>query len=260
MRIGICTSVVNAPLAKAAGFEYIEENVQSLLVPELAEDEFAALRDEARESGLPVEAACCLLPGELKCVGPEVDTGRLVRYVETALARAAEVGIGTVVFGSGGARGVPEGFPREEAADQFAWILGEMAPIAERVGVTVVVEALNSGECNFVNSLAEGAEFVRRVDHPSVRLLVDIFHMLRDGEVPEEIARHAGLVAHCHVAENEGRRAPGVGPEDLRPYLRRLVEAGYLGGISVECKWEDLGLQSASAVEYLRKQLADVGA
>ncbi len=33
-----------------------------------------------------------------------------------------------------------------------------------------------------------------------------------------------------------------------------------LGGISIECKWEDFGGQSADAVEYLGKQLADVGA
>jgi len=259
MRIGICASVEKAAVAKAAGFEYIEEGVQRLLVPESPDEEYAPRRDAAGGCGLPVEAACGLLPGDLKCVGQEADTERFKKYIEAALPRAAEVGIKTVVFGSGGARKVPEGFARDEAADQFVDRLREMAPVAEKTGVTVVVEPLNSKECNFINSLAEGADLVRRADHPRIRLLADIYHMLMDGEGPEEIAAHAPLIAHCHVAEHEGRRAPGTAAEDLRPYLRALVDAGYKGGISVECRWDDLAAEAGGAVTSLKAQLADVG-
>jgi len=259
MRIGICTSVENAAVAKAAGFDYIEEGVKRLLVPESPDEEYAPKRDAARGCGLPVEAACGLLPGNLKCVGPEVDAERFAKYIEATLGRAAEVGIRNVVFGSGGARKVPDGFARDEAADQFVDRLVEMAPIAERTGVTVVVEPLNSSECNFINSLAEGAKLVRRADHPSIRLLADIYHMLMDGEGPEQIAAHAPLIAHCHVAEHEGRRAPGTAKEDLGPYLRALVDAGYNGAISVECRWDDLAAEADGAVRSLRAQLADVG-
>jgi len=259
MRIGICRSIENAAIAKAAGFDYIEEGVKRLLVPESPDEEYAPKRDAARECGLPVEAACGLLPGNLKCVGPEVDTERFTNYIEATLARAAEVGITRIVFGSGGARKVPDGFARDEAADQFVERLCEMAPIAERTGVTVVVEPLNSTECNFINSLAEGAALVRRADHPNIRLLADIYHMLMDGEGPEEITAHAALIAHSHVAEHKGRRPPGTAPEDLRPYLRALVDAGYKGGISVECRWDDLAAEAEGAVASLRGQLADVG-
>ena len=259
MRIGICRSVDNAAVVKAAGFEYIEEGVQRLLVPESPDEEYAPKRDAASGCGLPVEAACGLLPGNLKCVGPEVDTERFRKYIDAALARASEVGITRIVFGSGGARKVPDGFAKDEAADQFVERLGEMAPVAEKAGVTVVVEPLNSTECNFINSLAEGAELVRRADHPNIRLLADIYHMLMDGEGPEAITAHADIIAHCHVAEKEGRRAPGTAPEDLRPYLRALVDAGYNGGISVECRWEDLAAEAEGAVKALRAQIAEVG-
>ena len=44
MRIGICTSIENVDVAKAAGFEYIEEGVQRLLIPESPDDEYATKR------------------------------------------------------------------------------------------------------------------------------------------------------------------------------------------------------------------------
>ncbi|MHC4247512.1 MAG: sugar phosphate isomerase/epimerase family protein [Planctomycetota bacterium] len=257
MRIGICTSLANSSVVKAAGGDFVEANVQGFLVPQKGDDEFAPNREAVATNALPVAAANCFLPGSLKCVGPEVRTEKILEYAATAFARAKEAGIGVIVFGSGGSRRLPEGFPRDKATDQFASLLTELGPIAEPNGVTVAVEALNSGECNFINSLAEAGALVRRADHPNVRLLVDIYHMLTDGEPPEEVARHAELVAHCHVAESS-RRAPGTGPEDLRPFLRPLAEAGYEGCVSMECKWEDLESEAAGAVECLREQIADV--
>jgi len=258
MRIGICTSVSSSDAARDAGADFVEEHVQGFLVPRDGDDAFAPKRRAAAESAVPVRAANCFLPGDMKCVGPDVRTDELFEYARVAFARAREAGIGVIVFGSGGSRRIPDGFPRERAADQFASLLAGLGPVAARHEVTIAVEPLNSDECNFINSLAEGAELVRRADHPNVRLLADIYHMLKDGEPPGEIARHGGLLAHCHVAEKEGRRAPGTGPEDLRPFLGALVGAGYAGGISIECGWKDFAAEAAGAVEYLRKQLADV--
>src|SRR5205085_1208498 len=98
-------------------------------------------------------------------------------------------------------------------------------PIAAKSGVTIVVEPLNRGECNLVNTIDEGADAVKRCNHPNVRLLVDIFHMLRNGESPDPIVRHADLIVHSHVAENEKRAAPGTAREDFRPFLRALKKA-----------------------------------
>ncbi len=259
MRIGICTSPANASLARDAGAEFIEPGVREFLVPRKSDSEFAELREAAAEGPLPFGAVNCFLPGDLKCVGPDARTAEVLDYAATAFARAGEAGVGIVVFGSGGARKLPEGFPSEEAADQFVDILEKMGPLAGSRGVTIAVEPLCSAQCNFVNTLAEAAPLVRRVGHPAVRLVVDIFHMLEESEAPEEIARHADLVAHCHVAEST-RRAPGTDSEDLRPYLRALAESGYTGDVSLECKWENLAAEAAPAVAYLKAQLADVGA
>ena len=41
--------------------------------------------------------------------------------------------------------------------------------LAAAQGVTVVLEQLNEGECNYITRIGEGARIVRAVDHPNVR-------------------------------------------------------------------------------------------
>ena len=125
--------------------------------------------------------------------------------------------------------------------------------------MTLVVEPLNSRECNFINSLDEGAELVAACGHAAVRLLADIYHMLMDQEGPDAILRHGALLSHVHIAEKEGRAFPGKHGEDFGPYLRALNEIGYQGALSLECGWSDLEKEAPIAIVSLRKQLEMAG-
>jgi sugar phosphate isomerase/epimerase len=208
---------------------------------------------------LPVSAANALLPPAIKCVGPEVDTERLVRYAETAFRRAKEAGIRFIVFGSGGARQIPDGFSPAQAREQFFTYVKAIAPLAHTHDVILVIECLNSKECNFLNALAEGAAIVEEVNHPSIRLLADIYHMRVDGEPAEEIVKYGELLRHVHVAELEGRQAPGTFGEDFGPYLRALKEIDYRGAISFECGWKQLSEQAAGSLKGFREQVRQTG-
>jgi sugar phosphate isomerase/epimerase len=259
MKIGCCAPVRDAGLLAKAGFDFCEENIQNLLIAEAPEADFARSLEAVRHSPLPIRAANCFLPGALKCTGPEIDLPRLVRYAETAFRRAALAGIRFLVFGSGAARQVPEGFPRERALAQMIDYGRRIAPLAEQHGVVIALEPLNQGECNFINSLAEGAEVVAAVHHPHVRLLADFFHMARAGESAEEIVRFGDSIAHVHVAENAGRRAPGTAGEDFGPYLRALKEIDYHGALSFECSWLSLSEEAGPALKNIRAQLQAAG-
>ncbi|MCX6955293.1 MAG: sugar phosphate isomerase/epimerase, partial [Verrucomicrobia bacterium] len=169
------------------------------------------------------------------------------------------VGMTLIVFGSAGARMVPEGFPIAKAFEQYVDILRQFAPLAEENGVTIVVEPLNRGECNLVNTILEGAEAVRRANHSAVKLLVDIFHMLRNGESADDIVKVGPLIRHAHVAENKDRAAPGVHGENHRAFYRALNRAGYRGRLTVEADWTDLPNQIAPTLAAIRTQLRDSG-
>jgi sugar phosphate isomerase/epimerase len=238
MKIGLCASVGQASLLAEAGFDYIEENVQKWLEPESPEEVFSAKLGTIRDAALPVQVANSFYPGAIKCTGPEIEMDRVLRYAASAFRRAKLSGIEFIVFGSGGSRQVPEGFDSACAWEQFVAVLRGIAPLAQEHGITAVIEPLNRKECNFITTLEEGAAMVAAADHPQVRLLADIYHMRVNGEDPGDLVKYGRGLRHVHVAELEGRQAPGTAGEDFGPYLRALKEAGYQGAISFEAGWK----------------------
>jgi sugar phosphate isomerase/epimerase len=256
--IGVCTSVKNSALFAGAGFSYIEETVRGFLVPQSDEKAFEENLALAKISKLPVTACNSFLPGDLKSTGADAVHDEILKYSETAFRRAKKVGINIIVFGSGGSREIPGGFSRTKAEDQFVELGKRMADIAGKYGVVVVVEPLNKKECNFINSVAEGGELVKRIDHPNVRLLADIYHMLVEDEGPESLVEYGDLLRHIHIAEKEGRTPPGVHGEDFIPYFKALKKAGYKGRMSVECRWKNQTLEAPAALTTLRDQIKKV--
>jgi sugar phosphate isomerase/epimerase len=247
--------VENAATLATAGAQFVEEHIQKLLVPEQDDAAFAPILAKIKATPLPVIAANCFLPATLPCTGPNVDTARLLRYGDTAFRRASLAGIRYLVFGSAGARKIPSGFAREKAEEQFVALLKGLAPLAQKHGVIIVVEPLHQAECNFINSLAEGAQMVNAANHNHVWLLADIFHMLRDNEPASEITKYGHLLRHAHIAEKEKRTAPGVQGDDFRPYLRALQNINYAGALAIECGWGDLATEAKPALEALKGQL-----
>lgn len=254
--IGVCTSVGNAPLLKEAGADYIEESVRRLLVPDRPEEEFEKNLDAALACGLPVIANNSFLPGSLKSAGPEANHEGVLEYASTAFRRAERAGVKTIIFGSGGSRSLPEGFDRQGAEDQFVSLLRRMGPLAESHDVAVAIEPLQSSETNFINTVIEGAAIVTKADHPHIRLLADIFHMLRMEEPPDHIRQASGLIHHLHIAEKARRTPPGAAGDDFRPFFQALKEIGYRGALSIECGWEDMSEQLPIALKALREQMS----
>ena len=255
MRFGICTGPENRDALGGAGYDYIELAVAGALRPEQPEEDvMPPLLAAFASSALKPEAYNVLLPGDLKVVGPTVDAARQERYLESAFARASALGGEVAVFGSGAARGIPEGWPLAEARRQVREFLGRGAAAAERHGITIAIEPLNVTECNFINSVAEGTALAREVNHPAVAVLSDLYHVDHDGQSYEETRESAPLLRHVHVAGAVGRRAPVAADFDfLRDFLAVVKASGYDGRISIEGSWEDLPRQAREALDVLRR-------
>ncbi len=252
--IGICTNFKNADMLAAFGYSYVEESVGNFLMPLKSEEEFNAVLQKAQMAALPVKSCNGFIPGNMKSVGPEAVHPAVLEYMETAFRRAQKAGVKYIVFGSGGSRSIPDDYPREDARQQFIGLCSQMAPIAAKYDVVVVLEPLNTKECNFINSVIEGAGIVEDVNHPNFRLLADIYHMKMENEGPESILKFGHLIKHVHIAEKEGRSAPGTHNEDFGPYFEALKKVGYQGMISIECRWENMESQAPIAIETIRSQ------
>jgi sugar phosphate isomerase/epimerase len=252
--IGVCTGLGNADMLAGLGYSYIEESVRGFLVPDRTEEEFLPLLKEARDLKIPVPVCNLFIPGNLKSVGPEAVHNEILEYAATAFRRAQLAGVRIIVFGSGGSRRVPDGFSRDEAYRQFVSLGRKLAPLASKNNVVIALEPLNRNECNFINSLADGAEIVNAVSHRNYRLLADIYHMAVDGEDPRNIIRYGDLIRHVHIAEEQGRSAPGTHGEDFGDYFSALALVKYQGGISIESRWDDMSAQAPAALAVIKEQ------
>jgi sugar phosphate isomerase/epimerase len=259
MELGVCADPKFGAALADAGFTFIELHVQNNL--KTMEDEAAFQAEWARiqTSPIPAPVANCFVPGSLKIAGPEADLAKLKAYVEVALSRAARAGMDTIVFGSGGARRIPEGYDREDAWQQLVAFGRAISPIAEKNGVTIVVEPLNLRECNVLNTVGESGQYVEEVDHPSFQLLVDAYHWLLDNDSYQSIIRYGPLIKHVHIATADTRRPPGFEPCDFAPFFQALQEIGYDGRLSIEGRWEDVEAQAEEAYGYLAQLVHDAG-
>ena len=255
IQFGVCTAYTNAALLADTGIDFIEENIQRLLMPLAPASEFVATRTAVKAAPLPVIAANAFLPATLKCVGPDVDMVTLLQYADTACGRAGELGITTLVLGSGGSRQIPEGWDVARAQQQFITLLQQFAPLAAKNGVTIVVEALNRGECNFINSLAAGAAVVVAASHPNIQLLTDIYHMLREDEPANQISKFAASIRHAHIAEKATRTVPGTTGDDFTAYFAALHAMDYQGAMAIEAHYgADLHADVVTGLATLRRQ------
>jgi sugar phosphate isomerase/epimerase len=255
VQFGICTSVANAAAVKAAGWDYIEENVQNLLQGLVPDTQWQG-ENLTRSLALPVLAACCLVPAELKITGPAVDSAKLQEYIARVTARAAKVGIQTLVFGSGGARNVPDGWDRILAVEQIVAFARMAAELAAKHGLTLVAEHLNRRECNILNTVGEAEAIVRQVNHPNFGNLVDCYHFWLEKENLEDLKKAMPYIRHVHVSDLEGRLPPGIsGKSDFRPFFHVLKESGYNGRISVEALgFDDIAGIGPRVLAFLKDQ------
>ncbi len=251
MKIGCCAGLECMQTVQDAGYDYIELGVGTVK-PESARSEFDPIVEQLRKISIKPEAWNCLLPGDLRITGPGTDVDRQRRYLRTAFERIEELDGKIVVFGSGGARRIPEGFPPEEAWQQLLDFVTLAGRIADGHGITFVIEPLNKNETNVINSVEEGMKLVMAVQHPSVKCLADLYHIMEEHEPLQHIIEAGGDLRHTHIADT-GRFSPGTGSYPTREFFEALKSAGYHGMMSVECRWTDFGTECKPALEYLRK-------
>lgn len=152
----------------------------------------------------------------------------------TALEKRRGSAMPKVVFGSPQQRDVPPGRARSEAWKTTAEIMHACAARAQEQGVLFCVEPLSRGETNFIVNVDEAAELVREVDHPGLRMMVDVKAMSNDPRpIPDQIHSVHPLFHHVHL-NDPNLRGPGMGDLDFRPILQTLDDLDYGGWLSIE--------------------------
>lgn len=256
--IGVVQTLENASMLKEHGYAYIVESVGRIISPRsVTEPQFRENVTRVKQSAIPVYAFNIFIPGNLKVVGPDVNEQAVLAYADSVLQRCKATGVQRIIWGSGGSRRVPEGFDHEKAKEQFVAIARKIAERAKMYEVRIALENLNSTETNFINTIEEALDIVKKVNHPNLRLCVDVYHMLKEDEGPAIISKAKDFVIYCEVAEKNGRTPPGVQGDKFAPYFAELKKIGYAGEIMIECRWDNVATEAGPAIDYLRKEILE---
>lgn len=114
--------------------------------------------------------------------------------------------------------------------------LSEASKIVENAGITLILEPLNSlvniahkgHKGCFLNSAREGAKIIREINHKSIQLLFDIYHMqIMEGNVLSTIENNIDIISHIEGAGVPGRHELWMGELNYSNIIKRINELGY---------------------------------
>lgn len=253
MRLGCCIDSSFLPDILPSGYDFAELQCKTTM-PESSADVWRENRDKLLGYGVPIEAFNVLLPRDMAVVGPNVEIEPMQAYLERVFERMADLGGKHVSFGSGGARTVPDGFDWDRADEQLKSFISMLGQFGEKNGITVNIEFLNRKETNTIVTLESAADYAARVNHPSIKILADFYHLDEEQAPVETMEKVAEWIGYVHVADT-GRFYPGSGQYPYDDFFRTLRKIGYDGPVSVECRFGDTREEMKLAAAFLRKYL-----
>ena len=159
----------------------------------------------------------------------------LVQAYEPLVKQSAEAGFKQVICFSGNREGMSD----EQGLENCAKGLQRMLPLCEKLGVTLVMELLNS-KVNHPDYMCDrsawGVQLVKKLASPHFRLLYDIYHMqIMEGDVIATIRRDHESFAHYHTGGVPGRAEIDETQELNYPaIIKAIQETGYTGYLGQE--------------------------
>ena len=173
---------------------------------------------------------------DYRLTGRDVNFPLLKEYISKLFYRLAELKTELIVFGSGKVKDVEEGFSREKAWEQLFEFGAMLADEAAKYGQRVAVEPLAYKETNILNTLEEGAFYVRNVNRDNFKCMVDFYHFDYNKDNYAHVEKYAKELIHVHFASQGLRKLPET-EEDwqfVEKWVGILKKIGYDGTVAFE--------------------------
>ncbi len=219
-------------IEKAArlGFDGVE-----IFIDEPRNMDCRLIRIVAGDHGLGI--TCCAIVGpdrHLISDDPAIRRNAL-EYLKASIAISHEVGSRVFCGPLYAGVGVLAGRPRtRQEWDRAVEGLSEAARDAEAAEVSLCLEPLNRFETYFVNIAEDAVRLTEEIGSPSVRVMLDTFHMNIEEKSPTDAVLKAGTrLGHFHCSEND-RGTPGSGHVDWPGVFGALREIGYERWLVIE--------------------------
>ena len=230
----VTTDVIRAyaPKLAAWGFDLIELPVES-------RDDWDAAEIRAVLDTHGLKAAVCATmpkPRSLATADPHAVLGTQ-GYLRACIDKAAVLGAEVVagpIYDWTGNTGFIDPAARDELLARLARNLRPVLDHAEAAGVRLAVEPLNRFETSLFNTVEQTMELITAVDHRSLGVLLDTFHMnIEERDIGAAIRLSGDRLYHFHACGND-RGAPGHDGIDWLAVRDALIDIEYRGAVSIE--------------------------
>lgn len=182
--------------------------------------------------------------------------GRTRDYLSCLLDLCSGLGGKVLVLGSPKQRSIVEGQTPKGAWQRAVELLSSVLDKAGKLDLMICLEPLSPVETNFINTVAEGMKMVRQIDHPNLKIHLDVKAMSSESTPVPEIIRsvRAEDIGHFHV-NDPNLYGPGMGEVDYGPIAEAINEVGYDKWLSVEVfKYDpDPETIARTSIETLRR-------
>ncbi len=159
----------------------------------------------------------------------------LVASYEAIFPKLVAAGYKTVICFSGNRRGMSDA----EGMENCAKGLKRLMPSAEKHGITIIMELLNS-KVDHKDYMCDhtlwGVELCKKVGSDKFKLLYDIYHMqIMEGDLIRNIRDHHQYIGHYHTGGNPGRNEIDQTQEIYYPaVMQAIVATGFKGYVAQE--------------------------
>ena len=160
---------------------------------------------------------------------------RMVGSLTETMPKAVALGVPNLITFFGNRQGRTD----HEAIDHCVSALNRLKEPAEKYGITICVELLNSkvDHADYHGDRTPfGVEIVSAVNSPRIKLLYDIYHMqIMEGDVIRTIRSHHQHIAHYHTGGVPGRNELDDTQElQYATICRAIAETGFKGYLAHE--------------------------
>ena len=166
----------------------------------------------------------------------------LIKDYLQMIPKVAEAGYTNLICFSGNRNGMND----EDGLENCAKGLKQIMPLAEKHGVVIQMELLNSkvDHKDYMCDHAKwGVALCKEIGSENFKLLYDIYHMqIMEGDVIRTIQEHHTYFGHYHTGGNPGRHEIDETQELYYPaIMKAILETGYKGYVAQEFipSWED---------------------
>lgn len=217
------------------GFDILEISCAGIM--NMGDKEIAELRAAADANGIKLTGGYGPRPEENIASEDPAIVENAIRFWSKTFPVLEKLGIDCVGGGLYSYWPVDYSKPIDKDAELERSIKGvrRLADIAANYGITLNMEVLNRFEGFLINTVSECIEFVKAVDKPNVKVMLDTFHMnIEEDSIPDAIRKAGSLLGHFHIGE-ANRRLPGRGGRI--PWFeigQELNNIGYDGNVVME--------------------------